>query len=152
MYLIRKAGLVFLTFSVFWTQAATVTLKQTEKNRKSAAKTPVREPGLKAVAENKPSLSKKAKKRLPQSTASFPCIDYFKTKYERGHVERQFVSCSNEDYNSGICLSQSEVLRNYCKSNQLIRYYCDSREQEGFSAESVPCEKGCPPHSGKCSR
>lgn len=152
-----KGLFIFLLFGSFYIQTATGTApsKQIKENNiKDTAETPVKKPGLKTGKENKSSLSlhKKAKKDIPQSVVSIPCTDYFKTKYERGHIERQLVPCSVEDYNSGICLSQLEVLRNYCKDNQLIRYYCDSRKQEGYSSESIPCEKGCVLNSGKCSR
>lgn len=175
-----KILFIFLLFGFFSVQAEKKELasqKQTENNKvKSTIETPKpiaktdnvkkqssslhkqsQAPDSKdvksSVTSSKPTSqpNKKVKRNLSESVISPPCTDYFKTKHERGQIEIHHVPCSAEDYNSGLCLSQSEILRNYCKSNQLVRYYCDSREEDGYSSEHVPCEHGCVSNSGKCS-
>ena len=99
----------------------------------------------KPVAKKKSYLSKKGSShRLVSSLSAFLCSDHFESRYKRGYI--LFSSACAGD--NAVCLAYSEVKRNECDKDNLVRYFCNSSAEMGFSAQVIPCEKGC--DSGKC--
>ena len=134
-----------LIFSVQEARSLDEKKAKTSNKKKLASQSHIKTPSKKTESEISKTNSKST--RQISQFSSVKCLDYFNTKYEIGYVKFLIVPC---EPNSNLCMSYSEFLRNQCENNQLIRYYCNSESEEGYSDEIIPCEKGCRPGSGKC--
>ena len=126
--------------------------KKSKKKRKKKGKknSRRRSAGLKSSEQSLEKKKRGAKRSVAQTEeGSIECLEHFETKYKGGYVEFKIVPCADSSH---FCMSYTEIVRNYCRDDQLIRYHCDLERKEGYFSESIPCGNGCAAGGASCRR